>query len=243
MAPDGVIIPYTATNNKGKRQEVNTMPEQVPTKSDGNGKIVAYKREDVNTFPVQQASMAPDGVIIPYTATNNNKGKRQAVNTMPEQVATKSDENGKIVAYVKREDVNTFPVQQASMAPDGVIIPYTATNNKGKRQEVNTMPEQVPAKSDGNGKIVAYKREDVNTFPVQQASMAPDGVIIPYTATNNKVKRQEVNTMPEQIATKSDGNGKIVAYKRADVNTFPVQQASMAPDGVIVAYSASEKSQ
>ena len=77
-----------------KRQvEVNTIPEEVPTKAP-NGQIERYakRQAEVNTIPEEVPTKAPNGQIERYA-------KRQVeVNTIPEEVPTKAP-NGQIERY------------------------------------------------------------------------------------------------------------------------------------------------
>jgi hypothetical protein len=78
-APDGTIVNYV-------KRQVNTMPAEVATKSDG-GAIVAYDKRQIS----------PD-------------------------IATKSD-GGAIVAYPKRQN-EPIPAEKAVKSENGVIVEY-----------------------------------------------------------------------------------------------------------------------
>ncbi|KAI9512921.1 hypothetical protein F5148DRAFT_1007650 [Russula earlei] len=107
---------------KRQNADINTIPEQDPTKAP-NGKIIPYaKRQnaDINTIPEQDPTKAPNGKIIPYAKRQNAD-----INTIPEQDPTKAP-NGKIIPYVKRQNgnVNTIPEEVATQAPQGKLELY-----------------------------------------------------------------------------------------------------------------------
>ncbi len=72
---NGIIVPFT------KRQAVNTMPEQRPSKSQCvSFRTISFRLANTCIF----FDLPDGGRIVPYT-------KRQAINTMPEQIPTKSE--------------------------------------------------------------------------------------------------------------------------------------------------------
>jgi hypothetical protein len=224
--------------------------------------IAVYRREDINNFPAEQASQAPNGVVEPYNPKNQ---KRQAVNTFPAEQASQAPNgvvepynpktqkradvvpeeepaqslNGVVEPYnpknQKRQAVNTFPAEQASQAPNGVVEPY----NPKTQKRADVVPEEEPAQS-LNGVVEPYnpknqKRQAVNTFPAEQASQSPNGVVEPYNPKNQK--RQAVNTFPAEQASQSP-NGVVEPYnpkaqRRQDV---PEQEPAQAPNGEIKPY-------
>ncbi len=99
-----------------KRQDINEIPEELPTKAP-NGVTVPYvKRQDINVIPEELPTKAPNGVTVPYV-------KRQDINVIPEELPTKAP-NGVTVPYVKRQDVNEIPEELPTKAPNGVTVPY-----------------------------------------------------------------------------------------------------------------------
>ncbi|KAG8908099.1 hypothetical protein FRB99_000543 [Tulasnella sp. 403] len=116
------------------------------------------------------------------------------VNMMPSHVATRSV-NGKIELFEKRQT----QVQDAVMSNGGAIVPYSNPQGNKKRQEVNTIPEQLP-------------------------TMSKDGSIIPYENTGSKKRsdvKREINTFPLHVAARSD--------VPLPVPSYPPHQSQLPP--------------
>ena len=66
--------------------------------------IPAYiKRQDVNSLPAEVASKSPDGNIVPYSRREVEElERRQDVNSLPAEVASKAPD-GNIVPYSRRD--------------------------------------------------------------------------------------------------------------------------------------------
>ena len=98
--------------------------------------IPAYiKRQDVNSLPAEVASKSPDGNIVPYSRRDFEELEaRQDTNNLPAEVASKAPD-GNIVLFENKAAkqkrapaINTMPVDVPTMAPDGNIVLF---ENKG----------------------------------------------------------------------------------------------------------------
>jgi len=128
---------------------------------------------------------------------------------LPFQVARREEQVVRAVEVLpvvhRRAIENTVPVEAAAMAPNGVVVPFQSS---GAKREVAQQPE------------VLEKRD----VPVQNASMNKGQGIQPFVNTGKRSVEAEpelvarafnaprINTFPSHVASRSDGDGIIVAF-------------------------------
>ena len=147
------------------------------------GDPVAYhnKRQstDVNTFPEDQPSMAPTGGDPVAYHNKRMQPAPEDINWIRSDVPTSAvDGFIRELPYERRQDVNTFPEDQPSMAPSGGDpVAYHNKRMEPSPEDINWIRSDIPTTAvDGYIRELPYvPRQDVNTFPEDQPSMAPNG--------------------------------------------------------------------
>ncbi|EPT03857.1 hypothetical protein FOMPIDRAFT_1022050 [Fomitopsis schrenkii] len=141
--------------------------------------IFARQSTDVNTFPEDQPSMAPAGGDPVAYHNKRMEPALEDINWIRSDVPTSAvDGFIRELPYEPRQDVNTFPEDQPSMAPSGGDpVAYHNKRMDPSPEDINWIRSDVPTSAlDGFIRELPYEpRQDVNTFPEDQPSMAPSG--------------------------------------------------------------------
>jgi len=116
---------------------VRYVPAQAPEIAVRGEHYKDVERRDV--IPEEVPTKGDKGVITPYQ-------KRQSI---PAEIAVKTDANGNVVPYEKRQNI---PAEIAVKTDaNGNVVPYE------KRQNI---PAEIAVKTDANGNVVPYEKRD-----------------------------------------------------------------------------------
>lgn len=243
-----------------KRAEgINTMPEEMPTSSDG------VRMKMYGTRAIDDTTVSSDFTSTTQTknaAENLGEAAPAGIIVVPADIAVSSDGTGPVPIAKRADGINTMPLDVATMS-DGITMKLFGrgffSNFKAPEAilpdpaDHPSIQDEVAVSSDGTGPVPIVKRFNrMNAMSADVTTMSDSLMMKTYHRRQLDETQGTVNTLatedttdtaqlpslgdvasiPADVAVSSDGSGPVAIERREDgVNTMPAEIATMS-DGV-----------